>query len=168
MGIEIERKYLVTGEQWRRLIHSSKKLTQGYLSTSAKVTVRVRQEVNLDSKTQVCQTTWLTLKGQGNGITRPEFEYEIPWDDGVEMLSIMSDRRPLEKTRHFVHFGTKVWEIDEFHGLNKGLIVAEVNLTHEAESIELPPWVHIEVSNDPRYLNSHLYENPYQNWRIDK
>lgn len=160
MGLEIERKFLVIDDTWRSKALLRKELTQGYLTTEARCTVRIRQE-----KTPSDQKAWLTIKGKGSGIVRPEFEYEIPWDDGVSMLALLAEKEPLQKTRHLIEYSEKIWEIDEFHGSNEGLFLAEVTLQNEHESIALPPWVGQEVSHEIRFLNSNLYLNPYKSWK---
>jgi adenylate cyclase len=160
VGLEIERKFLVKDMSWRLNAPCKKHLTQGYLTTEARCTVRIRQEVIEAEK-----KAWLTIKGRGSGIVRPEFEYAIPWEDGVAMLSILGEKEPLHKTRYFIEFSKKTWEIDEFHGSNEGLFIAEVNLNREDETVHLPPWVGKEVTSDSRYLNSNLYINPYKNWK---
>lgn len=151
MGIEIERKFLVRGDDWRQGRPSA--IRQGYLCRDG-VTVRVRREDDRGV---------LTLKGPSVGLTRTEFEYAIPIDDAEELLALCVDP-PIEKTRHrLVHAG-RTWEVDEFHGANAGLVVAEVELESEEAVVELPDWVDREVSADPRYRNSYLAAIPYATW----
>jgi len=159
MGIEIERKFLVKDDSWRPYAQSPHQLTQGYLSTSPQCTVRIRQEISPSG-----QRSWLTLKGAGTGIVRPEFEYVIPWEDGIQMMELLGQREPLKKNRYRVEFRGHIWEVDEFLGVNAGLVVAEITLREASETFDVPQWAGQEVSDDPRYLNSRLYEIPYKLW----
>ena len=151
--IEIERKFLVHGSGWRTAdpLH----ITQGYLNRDKSRTVRVR----------TCGTqAFLTVKGITIGATRAEFEYEIPLAD-AEALLRMCDGPLVEKLRHKIHHGSHVWEVDEFLGENKDLVVAEIELRSEAESFARPSWLADEVTHDARYFNSSLAVNPFANWR---
>lgn len=154
MSREIERKYLVVGESWRSP-GTAIRLRQGYLSTVKERTVRVRVAGDAGH---------LTVKGITRGATRTEFEYEIPVADADLMLDELCERPLIEKTRHLVVHGDLTWEIDEFGGVNKGLVIAEVELEDEAQPIELPAWVGDEVTADPRYFNSNLIAHPYSRW----
>ncbi|MBP0016469.1 MAG: CYTH domain-containing protein [Cyanobacteria bacterium SBLK] len=154
MGKEIERKFLVKGEQWRSL-GTGKQYRQGYLSVAAHCTVRVRIAGD---------RAYLTVKGKIEGLSRPEFEYPIPVPEAEEMLSDLCDRPPIEKIRYTLSIDNLIWEVDEFGGENQGLIVAEVELEDEGQAIVLPEWIGQEVSGDPRYLNSNLVQFPYQQW----
>lgn len=151
MGIEIERKFLVTGDEWRMSSTGSAALRQGYLSTSAKATVRIRV---LDDSRAV-----LTLKGPTDGISRAEFEYAVPLDEGRALLE-MSRPNVVEKRRYLVPHGGLTWEVDVFEGAHEGLIMAEVELASADQSFELPPWAGMEVSHDDRYANASLSRNP--------
>ena len=161
MATEIERKFLVKGEQWRRQSQSKGVLAtgnvyrQGYLSTKKGCSVRVRL---------VGEQGYLTIKGSSQGISRAEYEYSIPAEDAQEMLDDLCDRPLIEKTRYKVEFASLTWEVDEFSGENQGLIVAEVELTDENQIIELPDWVDKEVSDDPRYYNVNLVQHPFSQW----
>lgn len=155
MGVEIERKYLVTGQQWRQSVRRSIEISQGYLSTEADHTVRVRL---------TDQQGFLTIKGRATELVRPEFEYEIPADDAGELLEGFCGGRVLEKVRHEVEVGDHVWEIDEFGGANRGLVVAEVELEDAGESFEVPTWIGEEVTGQVRYYNSRLVEKPFTTW----
>lgn len=154
MSREIERKYLVVGEAWRSP-GTAIRLRQGYLSTVKERTVRVRVAGDAG---------YLTVKGITRGATRTEFDYEIPVADADLMLDELCERPLIEKTRHLVVHGDRNWEIDEFGGVNTGLVVAEVELEDEAQSIDLPAWVGDEVTADPRYFNSNLIAHPYSRW----
>lgn len=153
MGTEIERKFLVTGSEWRQA--DAVRFSQGYLNRDKERTVRVR--VAGESAT-------LTVKGINIGAKRAEYEYEIPVSHALELLKIC-DGVILEKNRHIVVYNGLIWEVDEFLGENKGLVVAEVELESDDQSFDRPEWVGQEVTADPRYFNSNLSTNPYRNWR---
>lgn len=154
MASEIERKFLVKTNAWREGAVGVP-YVQGYLSRDPGRTVRIRRAGD---------KAFLTIKGITRGISRPEFEYPVPLADAEEMMKLCAG--PLiEKTRHLVLFAGKRWEVDEFHGANAGLIVAEIELAAEDEPFETPPWLGREVSDDPRYSNSRLSEHPYSEWR---
>ena len=154
MGVEIERKFLVQGDAWR---HGAKTLLcrQGYLSAAPERAVRVRL---MGGK------GFLTIKGAKSGASGLEFEYPIPAEDAAAMLDSLAIKPLIEKTRHLVEFAGKLWEIDEFHEANAGLIVAEVELECEDEPLTLPPWIDREVTDDPRYYNAALALRPYASW----
>lgn len=150
---EIERKFLVDTNKWKPS-SVGEKILQGYLSTDKKRVVRVRTKG---------EKAYLTIKGEGEGIKRPEFEYEIPVNDALQLLNLCAEF-PVEKTRYTeVHLG-KVWEIDVFDNHNKGLTLAEIELNDETEEIGLPEWVKEEVSFDKRYYNAFLSQFPYTKW----
>lgn len=151
MAVEIERKFLVTGDAWQPLVTSSSQLRQGYLSSNAKATVRVR--ISDD------QRAVITLKGALQGISRPEFEYAIPLADARELLD-MAQPHVVEKRRYLVPWGEVIWEVDVFEGRHAGLVMAEVELADEAQRVQLPDWVGREVTNDDRYANASLSRNP--------
>ena len=154
MAQEIERKFLVKGDAWRRP-GDSKRIRQGYLSTVKERTVRARTAGNRG---------YITIKGTNIGAVRPEYEYEIPFADANEILDRLCEQPLIEKTRYRVPFGGLIWEIDEFEGENRGLIVAEVELKDEHQPVELPDWVGKEVTGDPRYFNSSLIAHPFSRW----
>ena len=147
MGREIERKFLVVSDAWQTAVTGSSVLQQGYLSSNAKATVRVRIT---DDRQAV-----LTLKGAVDGISRPEYEYEIPVADARELLD-MAEPHVIEKRRHLVPYGGLVWEVDVFLGRHAGLVVAEVELVDENQAVPLPHWVGAEVTQDDRYNNASL------------
>ena len=154
MAQEIERKYLVSGVAWKE--GATGTLTrQGFLSTAKERTVRVRVAGD---------KAFLTIKGVSRGVTRTEFEYPIPVEDAAEMLDTLCERPLIEKTRWVVPFKGFTWEVDEFHGENAGLVVAEVELPTAETKPELPPWVREEVSKDPRYFNANLVKRPFTTW----
>jgi adenylate cyclase len=148
--VEIERKFLVVSDAWRSG-RPGQRFCQGYLAGDQGVTVRVRRA---GSK------AYVTIKGKGDGLVRPEFEYEVPVGDAEAMLRGLCRRPLIEKTRHEVVHAGHLWQVDEFAGANKGLIVAEVELSHRDEVVELPNWAGAEVTFDPRYRNSALVAWP--------
>ena len=154
MPREIERKYRVKGNGWRD--HGAGvPYRQGYLSTVAERTVRVRL---------IRDKGWLTIKGITVGVTRAEYEYEIPSDEASEMLDDLCERPLIEKTRYRVEHQGLIWEVDEFDGDNAGLIIAEVELEEEDQAIVLPDWVGEEVTGDARFFNANLIANPFTRW----
>jgi len=154
MGKEIERKFLVKGDSWRAQAHG-KRYRQGYLSTVKERTVRVRVAGDQG---------YITIKGITIGDTRPEYEYEIPLADANEMIDKLCERPFIEKTRYRLPQDDIVWEIDEFEGDNRGLIVAEVELKDEQQSYPKPDWLGQEVTGDPRYFNANLVAKPFTTW----
>jgi CYTH domain-containing protein len=151
MSREIERKFLVRGDGWRPGPPGVRQ-RQGYLSVEDP-TVRVRIEEGRAT---------LAVKGAQEGLTRAEFEYEIPLADAEEMLSLCAFA--VEKTRYVREFGGRRWEVDVFHGANEGLVTAEIELSDEGESFALPLWVGAEVSHDPRYRVAQLSRRPFREW----
>ncbi|WP_323015160.1 CYTH domain-containing protein [Devosia sp.] len=147
MGMEIERKFLVRSDGWKGHVTGRKSLVQGYLSSHAKVTVRVRIE---DGRRGL-----LTLKGRPDGLARPEFEYEIPLEDARDLMGL-AEPHVVAKTRHLVPHGGLVWEVDVFTGRHAGLVLAEVELDRQDQAIILPDWIGPEVSWDDRYNNASL------------
>ncbi len=154
MGIEIERKFLLKNDVWRDLAEGVY-YRQGYLNSASERTVRVRT---------INEKGFLTIKGVANGATRLEFEYEIPKDECNIMLDDLAEKPVIEKNRYKVDYKGFVWEIDEFFGENRGLIVAELELESEDQKFEIPEWIGEEVTGDPRYFNSNLINHPYTKW----
>ena len=154
MAKEIERKFLVRGNTWRGQ-DGGKRYRQGYLSTVKERTVRVRTTGDKG---------FITIKGMSVGATRSEYEYEIPLVDANEMLDRLCERPLIEKTRYRVSHEGLAWEIDEFEGDNRGLIIAEVELKDETQSVTLPGWIGQEVTGDHRYFNANLVANPFSQW----
>lgn len=154
MAKEIERKFLVRGNTWRGQ-DGGKRYRQGYLSTVKERTVRVRTTGDKG---------FITIKGESVGATRSEYEYEIPLADANEMLDRLCERPLIEKTRYRVSHEGLAWEIDEFEGDNRGLIIAEVELKDETQSVTLPGWIGQEVTGDHRYFNANLVANPFSQW----
>ncbi len=153
MGREIERKFRVSGKGWKSA--EGVAFRQGYLSTAKERTVRVRIEG---------ERAVITVKGPVTGLTRREFEYEIPLAEAAEMLDQLCERPLIEKRRHRVDHAGHTWEVDEFLGENQGLVVAEIELESEDESFDRPDWLGEEVSDDPRYYNANLVSQPYPSW----
>lgn len=155
MAVEIERKFLVDGE-FRHIAESSVRVVQGYLSSVPERTVRVRVYGDRG---------FITIKGIGSssGMSRFEWEKEISCEEAMRLLEIC-EAGVIDKTRHIVRVGDHVYEVDEFHGDNEGLVVAEIELSSEDESFVRPDWLGREVTGDSRYYNSMLSSNPFRNW----
>lgn len=154
MPKEIERKFLLRGDAWRASAGEGTSYQQGYLSTDLARTVRVRLAGERGA---------LTVKGPSVGATRDEFEYAIPAVDARTMLDHLCEHT-IEKTRYVIEHLGHTWEVDEFHGANAGLVVAEIELASEAETFARPAWVGEEVTADPRYFNSNLAVAPFSTW----
>ena len=154
MGIEIERKFLVQSDAWRGLVEGVS-YRQGYITVGPPTAVRARI---------MGDKAVLTIKQATSAIVRDEFEYAIPVDEAWTIIRRLCGQRVVEKTRYKIPVGSVVWEVDEFHGLNEGLVIAEVELLDEHQRIEKPDWVGEEVSGDSRYLNTCLSEHPYTEW----
>jgi adenylate cyclase len=148
MSIEIERKFLVHVDDYKKEAIQSTEIKQGYLCTDPQRTVRVRIKGN---------HAYLTIKGQGNesGMSRFEWEKEIPVDEANQLLKL-SLPGMIDKIRYEVISGNHTIEVDEFLGDNQGLTVAEIELKNENESILLPDWIGMEVTGDQRYYNAQL------------
>jgi adenylate cyclase len=155
MGLEIERKFLVKNASWRDNVEDREPILQGYLAEAGRATVRVRAKGDRG---------FLTIKGRTTGVTRSEFEYEIPIDDARAMLETLSSLPVIDKVRHRVRCGGHLWEVDVFAGENAGLVLAEIELASEDEAFERPDWIGAEVSDDPRYYNSNLARHPFRSW----
>jgi adenylate cyclase len=155
MATEIEHKFLVRDERWRRQVERSVWMRQGYLTSDARCSVRVRVADGQG---------FLNLKSGTLGIQRSEYEYPIPLVEAEEILDTLCEKPLLEKTRHFLRHGEHLWEIDEFAGDNAGLVVAEVELGHPEEPFARPDWLGEDVSHDLRYYNSQLARCPYRRW----
>ncbi len=152
MAVEIERKFLVASE-WPKPKRGVL-CVQGYLQSEKRCSIRVR---TMGAK------AFLTIKSAAKGLARQEFEYPIPPGDARALLRLC-ERAPVRKIRYEVRYRGGLWEIDEFLGDNRGLVVAEIELSSERQKIARPPWVGEEVSDDARYLNAALYRKPYRRW----
>lgn len=155
MATETERKFLVEGD-YRADVTESSRIVQGYLSSVAERTVRVRIRG---------ERGYLTIKGAGNasGLSRYEWEREIPLAEAEELLALC-EPGVIDKTRHLVPVGDHVYEVDEFHGDNAGLVVAEIELAGEADTFEKPAWLGREVTGEVAYYNAMLMRRPYATW----
>jgi CYTH domain-containing protein len=157
MGMEIERKFLVIGDDYRRMAYASDRIRQGYICSGHGHTVRVRQRGD---------RAYLTIKGPSldGGLSRYEFEKEITSDEAFHLFQLC-EPGIIDKTRYLVSCGRHTFEVDEFYGDNEGLVMAEVELSSPDESYEKPPFVGREVTGDRRYYNSHLRQYPYCLWK---
>jgi CYTH domain-containing protein len=153
MHQEIERKFLLKSDSWRGS-EAGVTYRQGYLSSVPERTVRVRVAGD---------RAYLTVKGLTTKNSRQEFEFPIPTADAEQLLA-MCDRPLVEKTRYEIPYAGKTWQIDEYSGDNRGLILAEVELANENEPIDFPEWIGAEISGDPRYFNSNLASTPFRHW----
>jgi len=158
MGTEIEHKYLVKSVDFLEGL-KGKKIEQGYISNTTERSVRVRRKG---------AKAYLTIKGAAKGISRAEFEYEIPVEDAQALLADHCDGGIISKTRYEIEVAGKLWEVDVFEGDNIGLVVAEIELAREDEAFELPEWAGEQVSHDERYLNAYLSLHPYKTWGQDR
>lgn len=154
MAKEIERKFLIDAERWK-LQGKPVKMAQAYLCIDEKKVIRVRV---------AGEQAFLTIKSNVKGISRDEYEYEIPLEDARKLLHL-NQGALVEKTRYLFEEQGKLWEIDVFEGSNKGLIVAEIELNSEHEHFEKPEWILDEVSTDERYYNFNLSLKPYTTWQ---
>ncbi len=154
--IEIERKFLVKSQEFKKNSFAKNEIAQGYLNSNPERAVRVRIKGNQG---------YLTIKGKGNetGLSRFEWEKEIVVTE-ARMLLKLCESGIISKTRYEVKFGNHVYEVDEFFGENEGLIIAEIELQSEEEAFEKPNWLGDEVTNNEKYYNSYLSKNPFKNW----
>lgn len=154
--IEIERKFLVASNAFKSDALRKNHIAQGYLNSEPERTVRVRIKG---------EKGFLTIKGQSSetGISRFEWEKEIPITEAKELL-LLCEKGVIEKTRYEIQLGQHLFEVDEFHRENEGLIIAEVELQSESEIFEKPLWLGQEVTRDPRYFNSYLSKHPFKSW----
>lgn len=154
MALEIERKFLVTGEGWKQGARPSK-MVQGYIPSGEGLAVRVRIEGDVAK---------FTLKGKKSDLVRLEYEYEIPMQDAQEILDELCSQPIIEKTRYYKKVGQHTWEIDVFEGENEGLVVAEIELSSVDEHFDKPDWVGEDVSTVKEYRNNYLATHPYNSW----
>lgn len=154
MGIEIERKFLVTDDGWKEQ-GQGVQMRQGYICSDPSRIVRVRIEG---------ERAMLTLKGKTIGISRGEWEYPIPVEEARELLDGLCEKPLIDKIRYRIPFGGFIWEVDEFFGENAGLVVAEIELESETQAFVKPDWIGAEVSEDRRYANANLFKHPFQTW----
>lgn len=155
MPQEIERKYLVNKKEWEAFDKPvGKTIKQAYLLNEIEKTIRVRIKGDKG---------FLTIKGKTEGVTRTEFEYEIPFQDAEQLMKLYG-KQSIEKVRYEITIANHIWEVDVFEGKNDGLIVAEIELQNENEAFEIPHWVAQEVSDDARYYNANLIHHPFKSW----
>ena len=156
MPIEIERKFLVSNDSFVTNSYKKQYIKQGFLNSDKNRTVRIRILENQG---------YITIKGVSNksGTTRFEWEKEIPKEE-AETLLLLAEKKPIEKVRYLLKNNDFVFEIDVFEGLNKGLIIAEIELSHEDQNFQKPNWLGSEVTGDIKYYNSSLSNNPYSKW----
>ena len=154
MGFEIERRFLVRGNDWRQLAAGQTEIRQAYLRLGNKVSVRIRINDN-------CAAT-LTVKSAPK-LRRLELEYSIPILEG-EALIALREHSAIEKTRYQLPHGELTWEIDVFSGENLGLVIAEIELLHEHQHIDLPSWIGLEITGRPHYSNGFLARRPFSSW----
>lgn len=155
MAQEIERKFLVSCDDWRSQVASSSYYRQGYMANTDKCSIRIRV---------AGEKGFLNIKSATLDITRTEYEYMVPVEEAEAMLNGFCEGALIEKTRYFVEHQGHTWEVDVFDGRNRGLIMAEIELEHRDETFPLPPWIGAEVSDDPRYYNVYLARCPYAEW----
>jgi adenylate cyclase len=165
MGIEIERKFTVTGDSWRGHVEASTLIAQGYLNDQAAMrdgTQRASVRVRIAG-----DQAFLNIKSRELGHTRQEFEYRVPVADAQALLKLCVGGL-IEKTRHHVRHAGFLWEIDEFAGDNAGLIVAEIELPHADQVFDKPGWVDREVTDELRYYNLTLADRPWSQWNPEE
>jgi len=154
MPQEIERKFLLAKDHWKAEVDRAVTMKQGYLNSAKERTVRIRI---------AGEEAFLTIKGPVAGVTRSEFEYEVPVNDALAMIGLC-EQPVIEKTRHYLEAPPHTWEIDVFSGENEGLAVAEIELSSETEDFVRPGWLGKEVSGDSKYYNSSLVKKPFLLW----
>ncbi|MEJ2609141.1 MAG: CYTH domain-containing protein [Candidatus Thiodiazotropha sp.] len=155
MALEIERKYLVINDKWKDSIIREAVIKQGYLATTSKASIRVRLDGNQAN---------INIKSKTVGISRLEYEYPIPVEEAQELLESLVTGAVIDKVRYKIQCGAHIWDLDLFHGANQGLVIAEVELSHEEECFEMPEWAGEEVSSDTRYYNASLVSHPFCDW----
>ncbi|WP_455216663.1 CYTH domain-containing protein [Kaarinaea lacus] len=155
MATEIERKFLLRDDSWRKEVNQGDRIRQGYLAGSEKSSIRVRISGNKAN---------INIKSATLGMTRQEYEYDIPLPEANEILDTLCEGPLIEKTRYHVQHGDHLWEVDEFYGDNQGLVVAEIELNNLDEHFERPDWLGEEVSDDTRYYNVCLVKHPFKDW----
>jgi len=154
--IEIERKFLILNNDFKKEAATQKRIVQGYLNSHPERTVRIRIKG---------EQGFITIKGKGNesGTTRMEWEREIPATDAEQLLALC-EKGAIDKIRYEVKAGNHLYEVDEFFGENAGLIIAEIELNDENEAFEKPSWLGTEVTGDERYYNAYLSQKPFNTW----
>jgi len=156
MAEEIERKFLIANDAWREKVGREMRMRQGYFAGGGRCSMRVRSNG---------RSAWINFKSRESGMRRLEFEYGIPLGDAEVMLRKLCEGALIDKTRYWVEDRGHTWEVDVFHGENSGLVIAEVELDSITEAVDLPDWIGEEVTDDVRYYNASLVENPFSRWR---
>ncbi len=154
MAKEIERKFLVNTNRIVLPPHSDY-IHQGYLSSIPERSVRIRLKND---------KAYLTVKGITHNFSRTEFEYSIPLNEATQMLYELCETPTIEKHRYVIDYEGFAWEIDVFHGLNEGLVIAEIELENTEQTFPLPEWIDLEVTKDSRYYNVNLIAHPFSTW----
>ncbi|MBD8524820.1 CYTH domain-containing protein [Pseudomarimonas arenosa] len=154
MALEIERKFLLANDSWRGAVVRSARMSQAYLG-GERASVRVRI---------VGDQAFLNIKSREQGHTRQEFEYSIPLSDAEQIMAGLVLPGAIDKTRHYIEFQGNTWELDEFHGANQGLCVAEIELVAADQAFARPAWLGAEVTEQRRYYNNELSRRPFQQW----
>jgi adenylate cyclase len=157
MAVEIERKFLVRADDWRRLVTDRIDIRQAYLSSGERSSTRVRIKDG--------ETATLTVKSKRAELRRVEVEYPISVADAESLLSLRESSL-ISKTRYIVPWSNHVWEVDVFRGDNEGLVIAEIELRDDREGFDCPPWLGVEVTGQPQYYNSSLARQPYCLWSV--
>ena len=155
MNNEIEKKFLVEGTSYKNHVSKSLEIKQGYISETKQAITRVRI---------ANEEAYITIKENRKEISKLEFEYSIPKEEGLYLIENLCNKAIIIKTRYIVTFEGFKWEIDEFKGKNKGLVVAEIELEYEGQEFNKPTWIKDEVTEDPRYYNINLMTNPFEQW----
>ncbi len=155
LATEIERKFLLANDDWRPAVTEVRNYRQGYIANTALSSIRIRLSDT---------AAYINIKGATLTIARDEFDYQIPYPDGLELIDKYCLEAVVEKRRHIVPYQGHYWEIDVFSGDNAGLVVAEIELVAVDEVFARPPWLGLEVSDDRRYYNVCLARHPYKDW----
>lgn len=158
MALEIERKFRVSGDGWKRHVVRVRRLRQAYLTKNERISMRVRIDGD--------EAATLTIKTARTGIERHEYEFAIPVAEANELLELR-EGSIIGKSRHIVRNGGLNWEVDVFDGENSGLVIAEIELDRADRIIELPAWIGEEVTDDRRFYNADLAKHPYSSWPRD-
>jgi len=158
MAMEIERKFLVINDDWKKENPSGCLYRQGYFPTDSPDSSPVIRIRTSDDK------GWITIKKRKGSLARWEYEYEILLCDAAEMMDELCRKPLIEKMRYKIFYEAKTWEIDVFSGENQGLVVAEIELQDEGDVFSKPPWLGEEITHDPRYLNVNLAAHPFCRW----
>ncbi len=155
VALEIERRFLVRNDEWRRGADIGREICEGYLTGSSNSSVRIRIGADQPS---------ITVEGAATGIIRQEFEYPVPATDAEQMIDQLCTGCMVRKCRYRLFFDLDLWEIDVYQGDNQGLVLAEIELRSAGQTILRPDWLGDEVSSDPRYFSVRLATTPWRRW----